>query len=128
MDESGRPDQYILGDTHLIIRLIKNGFDNASRFATSEIHIGLESVSGMVRLTINDDGKGLDPESLASFAQRRERRKQRDDGKHFSLGLGSVIMKAIASVHGGSVKIKNRVKDSKIIGASLIVDLPSTPL
>ncbi len=124
LDEAGNGDKFILGDTHLIVRLIKNGLDNASRFTQAEVRIGISDIKGMIRLTISDDGKGLTDEALAGFAQRRERRSHKEDGKHFSLGLGSVIMKAITSVHGGTVEIQNRVVEGKVAGANLMIELP----
>jgi K+-sensing histidine kinase KdpD len=59
-------------------------------------------------LTIIDDGPGLSAESMITFGKRREQRQRREkNGHHFSLGLGSVIMKTIAHVHGGDIHMTN---------------------
>lgn len=110
----------ILGDSHLITRLFRNAFDNASRYAVNSITVKVNDQRDRVEVLIMDDGPGLTEESLQSFGKRRERR-QRKDEHDFSLGLGSVIMKTIAQVHGGSVEMINLLSHGKINGACLRV-------
>lgn len=110
----------ILGDSHLITRLFRNAFDNASRYAVNSITVKVNDQKDRVEILIMDDGPGLNEESLRSFGKRRERR-QRKDEHDFSLGLGSVIMKTIAQVHGGSVEMINLLSHGKINGACLRV-------
>ena len=110
----------ILGDTHLITRLFRNAFDNASRYAQSAITVQVKEVKNQVEIYINDDGPGLSEESLNTFGKRRERRLWKEkDHEDFSLGLGSVIMKTIAQVHAGHVEIMNRLEKESVKGASL---------
>ncbi len=108
----------VSGDTHLILRLFKNALDNASRFAKNKVSVNLHRLENGIEVTVQDDGPGLSPEAIKSFGKRRERRqiKERDSSSHFSLGLGSVIMKAIADVHNANVEMENRSDES---GASL---------
>jgi signal transduction histidine kinase len=110
----------ILGDSHLITRLFRNAFDNASRYAVNSITVKVNDQKDRVEILIMDDGPGLSEESLQSFGKRRERR-QRKDEHDFSLGLGSVIMKTIAQVHGGSVEMMNLLSHGQINGACLRV-------
>lgn len=110
----------ILGDSHLITRLFRNAFDNASRYAVNSITVKVNDQKDRVEILIMDDGPGLSEESLKSFGKRRERR-QRKDENDFSLGLGSVIMKTIAQVHGGSVEMINILSHGQINGACLRV-------
>lgn len=110
----------ILGDSHLITRLFRNAFDNASRYAVNSITVKVNDQRDRVEILIMDDGPGLSEESLQSFGKRRERR-QRKDEHDFSLGLGSVIMKTIAQVHGGSVEMINLLSHGQINGACLRV-------
>lgn len=98
----------ILGDTHLITRLIRNAFDNASRYANKMINVTLTSSQDKVEITVIDDGPGITLEAIQSFGKRRQRRQVKErDAQNFSLGLGSVIMKTIAEVHNGIVSISN---------------------
>ncbi len=112
-------EKFISGDTHLITRLFKNAFDNASRYATSSILVRIKHLKDKVEVLIIDDGPGLSKIGLEAFGKRREQRqKNRTDETHFSLGLGSVIMKTIAEVHGGHIEIMNCTEQ---IGATLKV-------
>jgi K+-sensing histidine kinase KdpD len=117
---SGDNHPQILGDSHLITRLFRNAFDNASRYAVNSITVKVYDQKDRVEILIIDDGPGLSEESLQSFGKRRERR-QRKDEHDFSLGLGSVIMKTIAQVHGGSVEMINSLSHGQINGACLRV-------
>lgn len=113
---------YILGDSHLITRLFRNAFDNASRYAEESITVTVNDQKDKVEILILDDGPGLSPESLKEFGKRRERRQRKEkDPEDFSLGLGSVIMKTIAQVHGGSLEIMNHLSEDEISGACLKV-------
>jgi signal transduction histidine kinase len=98
----------ILGDEHLITRLFKNAFDNASRFAREKISIELKELKNSIEVLIMDDGPGLTPEALRAFGSRRERRSMKDKSHEFSLGLGSVIMKTIVEAHDGTIAMENQ--------------------
>lgn len=116
------PSPLILGDSHLITRLFRNAFDNASRYASNNITVKINDLKDRVEVLIMDDGPGLSEESLNSFGKRRERRQRKEkDPNDFSLGLGSVIMKTIAQVHGGQVEMMNLLQSGKVNGACLRV-------
>ncbi|WP_408097168.1 ATP-binding protein [Peredibacter sp. HCB2-198] len=113
---------YILGDSHLITRLFRNAFDNASRYAASNITVKINVQKEKVEVLVMDDGPGLTAESLQSFGKRRERRQRKEkDPNDFSLGLGSVIMKTITQVHGGTIEMMNLISQEEIQGACLKV-------
>ena len=115
----------ILGDAHLVQRLVRNAFDNAARFASRTITVTLSKESKTGVIEIHDDGPGLSAAALSSFGKRQERRTRRDDQRlNFSLGLGSVIMKVIADLHHGSVDIRNIASQSGIQGAALTIRIP----
>lgn len=112
----------ILGDSHLITRLFRNAFDNASRYAANNITVKINDLKDRVEVLVMDDGPGLSEESLQSFGKRRERRQRKEkDPNDFSLGLGSVIMKTIAQVHGGQVEMMNLLQSGQVNGACLRV-------
>lgn len=125
LNSSAPPSAVVLGDSHLILRLLRNGLDNAARYAQGEVDITVQQKEYDLIVEIVDDGNGADAESIKSFGQRREfrGRKITKDG-HFSLGLGSVIMKAIADLHNGSVALENIQEGEKTKGARLTIRLP----
>ena len=96
------------GDQHLITRLFKNAFDNASRYASHMVKVSVNSTKDRIEVFVMDDGPGLSHEAIESFGKRRERRHVKERDAHdFSLGLGSVIMKTIAEAHDGSIQMSN---------------------
>jgi signal transduction histidine kinase len=110
----------ILGDSHLITRLFRNAFDNASRYASSAVTVRVNDMKDKVEVLVIDDGPGLSNESLQTFGKRRERRLRKEkDPEDFSLGLGSVIMKTIAQVHGGTLEMMNLLESGEVSGACL---------
>lgn len=115
------PKPQILGDPHLIMRMLKNSFDNSSRYAKSMVDVEIHDHKNEVEIRVHDDGPGLSQEDLDLFAKRRGRRTRRaGEGLNFSLGLGSVIMKSIAELHGGRLQIENAADG----GALLTIWLP----
>lgn len=111
----------ILADPFLMKRLLKNSLSNALQFADSKIdvEVDLNSKSGICCM-VSDDGPGFSTEALESFGQRRSSRSfsTKSDGK-LSVGLGSVVIKAIADLYFGKVEVFNLKKEATISGACL---------
>ena len=97
----------LTGDEHLIRRLIKNALSNASRFAKSRVQIQLIKGVDSVQIAISDDGPGLDPAQLDKFGHKKYSRAMQASSDDISIGLGSVIMKKIMSLHDGDLKVEN---------------------
>ncbi len=118
----------ITGDTYLISRLLRNVFDNAARYAQSKVRIHLSVIDAELALSIEDDGPGLSADAMFRFGQRRDTRllfqglPSRQAG--MSLGLGSVIIKAIVELHGGHYEIANGEARSEYPGARLSLRFP----
>ena len=99
----------IKGNLHLIERLLKNAISNASHYAVSKIVIKLLHVGEKIELAIEDDGPGLDHDELLHFGEKKYSRKLTSgpvEG-HISIGLGSVIMKHICSLHEAQMILEN---------------------
>ncbi len=122
------------GDPVLLKRMMRNALQNARRYAASKVEIALESVKknhdggSMARIVIRDDGSGISSEDAILFGKRRPRKLSCENdlsNSEISLGLGSVIMSAIASVHGGRIAISNRQKSDPVSqGTELVIELP----
>lgn len=105
---SGTREALVLGDGQLLQRLARNSLENAFSFAVSRVEVLVEANSNQVRVLVSDDGPGFDEKSLAEFGVRRGRRQiEARRGNRLSLGLGSVIMKAIVFAHGGTLTPRN---------------------
>jgi len=106
------------GDPYLFLRVFKNAFDNAARFAKSSVKVELQSIGDTYQIRVDDDGPGLSLEAAEQFGNRRKNRTQTAGyAGHLSLGLGSVIMRTIAEIYRGTAQIENRIQDGQITGA-----------
>ena len=112
-------DSTISGDEHLLRRLIKNAFSNASRFARSRINIVITRELGKLTVLIQDDGPGLDPAQIESFGLKKYSRHMQNND-NISIGLGSVIMKKIMNLHDGEMRVRNLAPN----GLELILTFP----
>lgn len=101
--------------------------ENSFSFWQKETQISLRILSeNRVHLSIEDDGPGLSQEGLASFGYRRITRKLDllPNGR-VSVGLGSVVMRAICEAYRGTIEISNRYDSEKaLIGAKVEIVLP----
>ena len=113
----------IEADEHLLQRLLKNAFENAERFAKTSIEVSLVEEEKNWQISIVDDGPGISAEEMEKFGTRRNRRRAiGEKGTHFSLGLGSVIMKSIIELHQGSMEIHNKKNGGA--GTELVFRIP----
>jgi signal transduction histidine kinase len=118
----GDAETHFLGDEHLLLRLFRNAFDNAARFAKNRVEVVIEIQDRTTQIRARDDGPGLSDDDLQQFGKRREKRLKREGSQlHYSLGLGSMIMKSIVELHGGTVEIKNVIAAGKVVGAELVI-------
>jgi K+-sensing histidine kinase KdpD len=86
--------------------------------------------AGQISIAIEDDGSGFSETSLHSFGERKisrtfEHSKADETQKsgRLSVGLGSVILKTVAQMHGGSATARNRMSGKQVAGASVTITL-----
>lgn len=118
----------MVGDLHLIRRLMQNTLENAFSFAQSSVKVigKLDESKKNIQISVIDDGPGFSAESLASFGERRVTRKiSSDKNGRISVGLGYVIMKSIANIHRGEIKASKIISNAnKIAGSAVEIILP----
>jgi two-component system sensor histidine kinase KdpD len=107
-------------DADLMARLLVNLLENACRHtpAGSPIRIAADLHGNRLQVAVEDRGPGVPPgEREAVFAKFH-----RGTGAQHQLGagLGLAICRAIASLHGGAVRVDDRPGG----GARFVVDLP----
>lgn len=112
----------IRGDRAAWERVLRNLTENAARFATSTIRLGLVRGSdGSMLITVEDDGPGIAAESrtavLGRFVRLDEHRSRQQGGT----GLGLAIVHDIVVAHGGEV----RIDESSLGGARVSLRLPA---
>ncbi len=92
-------------DRDAIAEIIQNLVDNAEKYARTahdrQIHVALSSSDDLVTLSVRDHGPGI-PSDVREKLFRPFARGNRDDSPA-GLGLGLVLVKALAEAHGGRV-------------------------
>jgi two-component system OmpR family sensor kinase len=93
-------------DPRLLARALLNLIRNAARYASNTITIRAEAgPAGALRLTVEDDGPGIpEPDRARVFEPflRLDASRDRHTG---GFGLGLAIVRRIALVHGGDVRL-----------------------
>ena len=89
------------GIEELIARAVDNLISNAIRYAHSEITIACFKKGNNIKISVDDDGDGIEPETLPHVFERFYK------GKNGNTGIGLSIVKSIAGQHGGYVAAKN---------------------
>lgn len=108
IDETGGTAQKIMSDEDLLMRIVLNLLENATRYGKSpDGHIEVrfrQNTDGGAIITIADDGKGIPPEEQSKvwsrFYQTEESRNIRD-----SSGLGLAMVESLTRTLGGSIRI-----------------------
>ncbi|WP_225888450.1 PAS domain-containing sensor histidine kinase [Myxococcus xanthus] len=125
---TGSPLQLEAGDFDIVGRwdrlrleqVITNLVDNAVKYGNGRpIHVRLESHDGGARLTVRDEGIGIEPQHLPRLFGRFERAvSERNYG---GLGLGLYITRTLVEAMGGRVHVESRLGR----GSTFTVELPS---
>ena len=108
------------GDDFQLRRMVRNLIHNAEEHATDHVDIALQTTSGIIRLTVADDGPGIPPGDRQQIFERFVRldtARTRDSG---GTGLGLAIVHDVVANHHGTITIT----DTNPHGATFTVDLP----
>ena len=82
--------------------ILGNLIDNACKYARTRVLIAATSTDSTVRITIDDDGPGLDPGVRAAVLQRGVRADQAPGGS----GFGLAIVRDLAELYGGGITLE----------------------
>lgn len=104
----GLPDTPVMAafDPRLLRRLLENLTSNALQYnpAGTTLFFGLADTPDTIRLTIADDGVGIPPELADTlFEPFVTSNRARTSGG--GTGLGMAIVKKVAELHGGSIRL-----------------------
>jgi K+-sensing histidine kinase KdpD len=100
--EVDAPDASVLADRAVLERVVGNLLANALRYGAPPIRIVANEDDMYLRISVEDNGKGIDPEfvpNLFDRFQRSDAARQSGTGA----GLGLSIARLYARAHGGDV-------------------------
>ena len=90
------------GDRADLEEMIGNLLDNACKWAMEQVEITVVPTdTGRLKISVGDDGPGLNEEQIVRVIERGERLDQSKPGS----GLGLSIVKEIADLYGGELKL-----------------------
>ena len=113
-------------DLGLIKQCLRVLVDNSIKYtpAGGEITLSLETAEGTARLSVQDEGDGIDAGSLPHIFERFYRADQSRDRKTGGTGLGLSIAQYIAERHGGWLEVLSR----RGVGTRMTLVLPLASL
>ncbi|MEO8033277.1 MAG: ATP-binding protein [Acidobacteriota bacterium] len=115
----------VLGDEGRLQQVLWNLLSNAVKFATrgGTVSVHLAQVDSILRLTVQDTGKGIDPEFLPHVFEAFTQEDSSTTRAHEGLGLGLSIARSLVELHGGRISVAS---DGAGRGAAFTVELPVT--
>jgi PAS domain S-box-containing protein len=117
------PSGEVTGDADRLQQVVWNLLSNAVKFTPKggRVFARLERSGTHVRITVSDDGQGIDPAFLPHVFERFRQADSSSVRRHGGLGLGLAIVRHLVEMHGGTVRAES---DGPGKGATFTVDLP----
>ena len=116
LDLTAEPGLAVACEREDVEEILGNLVDNACKWARSRIEIRAYPIGGMCRLSIEDDGPGINRADRTTALGRGERLDESKPGS----GLGLSIVKDIVALYGGEVELST----SPLGGLAVAVTLP----
>lgn len=101
----------VLGDRQQLAQLVSNLLSNARKHTPEGtsvvVRLAREPGEGTVRLTVEDDGPGIDAEVGPGLFDRFVRGDSARTAREGSTGLGLAIVRSVARAHGGEATVES---------------------
>ena len=113
----------VLGDPDRLQQAIWNLLTNAVKFTPEGGHVELRltRVNFQIEIAVIDDGPGITPDFLPHVFDRFRQKDATTARQHGGLGLGLAIVRHLAELHGGSVRVESEGEGR---GATFTITLP----
>jgi CheY-like chemotaxis protein len=113
----------VRGDPNRLQQVIWNLLNNAIKFTPQggRVELRLARRGEILEIAVSDTGKGIAPEFLPFVFDRFRQADATTTRRHGGLGLGLSIVKQLAELHGGGVRVASPGVD---LGATFTVWLP----
>ncbi len=97
----------LTGDRELLEYALYNLMTNAIKYspAGTEVHISSELHHGDLRISVRDQGIGMDSKELKSIFKKFYRTKRAEASGEVGTGIGLSIVEQIVTHHGGRVDV-----------------------
>jgi len=120
------PEQAVVvnGDAVRLAQVLSNLINNASKFSGPHTRITLAAsyADGEVRISVKDEGAGIDPGFLPHIFDLFAQADQSLDRAQGGLGIGLTLVKHLVELHGGRVAAYSEGVGR---GAEMVITLPA---
>jgi len=122
--ECVEPLPRIRADPDALDRILKNLISNAIKYSPSgsEVRVRAARRDAVVELTVEDDGRGMAPETLGRIFEPYFRAPDAVNAAR-GTGLGLAVVKSLVDAHGGSIEVDS----TPGVGTRFAVKLPVVP-
>jgi two-component system OmpR family sensor kinase len=106
-------------DPTLLSRALTILLDNARKHGGDGVTVRATRAGALIRIAVEDDGPGLDPEDLARVFEPFTRGRGSHPDEQVGVGLGLYLVRRIAEAHGGQAFAENRQPAGACIGFTI---------
>jgi two-component system sensor histidine kinase PhoQ len=99
-----------------LMELLGNLLENAAKFCRQKIEVAARRRSGLLELSVEDDGPGFPQDAMEYLVQRGVRADSRTEGQ----GIGLAVVRDIVNAYGGEM----RFEVAAIGGGRVVITLP----
>ncbi len=106
---------WIEADPDRLAQVIGNLIENAGKYATRSIEVGVDSDGHEIVVTVTDDGPGIPVEDLPHVFERLYVTQQRPRRAESSSGLGLAIVRELTQAMGGAVRAHSTMGNGTVM-------------
>ncbi|GHA77322.1 hybrid sensor histidine kinase/response regulator [Cognatilysobacter bugurensis] len=120
---SGRGSPCVHGDRTRLVQVVVNLLNNAAKYTPPGGHItvDVETADEVARVTVTDDGIGIDAALLPNVFELFSQGRRTPDRSQGGLGIGLALVRSIVALHGGRISVDS---DGPNTGSRFTVELP----
>jgi PAS domain S-box-containing protein len=123
----GPAPEQTLGDSTRLQQVVSNLLTNAVKFTPEggRVELRMEGIAHHIRITVSDNGKGIEPEFLPFVFDRFRQADSSSARRVGGLGLGLSLAKHLVESHGGTIMVASEGVGR---GSTFTVTLPRRQL
>jgi signal transduction histidine kinase/ActR/RegA family two-component response regulator len=111
----------VVGDPTRLRQILGNLVSNALKFTDAgHVWIRIEAQGGLLRLSVQDTGKGVAPEAMEHIFQPFRQADSTTTRRHGGTGLGLAICRRLATAMEGTLTVRSTLGQ----GATFVLELP----